>query len=306
MTTHFLPHRAFILSLASLLSAAHMAHAQSVCSSDGQAAPSSLFERFINADCEACWSDPATPVAPSGALALDWIVPGSQGENAPLAAAASRDAPMRLASLNLERPANQDGKAISLSGWPGAVLRVAHGVALGGYVGASIELTLPKGAQLQEPVEAWLVLVETLPRNFENSPVSRNLVRNVLQPTWNIRNLLQNKERISFKETRPLNIPQGAKPERLQVVGWVQDAAGRVLIAAESTCPPENKGSIFQSRYEPEGMCSGELLPGGLIWLKTGSLRCPAFGLGFLFYQALARPPEAPLALGFFTATRSC
>ena len=127
---------------------------------------------------------------------------------------------------------------IKVHGWPGPALRVAHGPALGGYVGASIELTLPPTQQLQTPLQAWLVLVETLPAGFEGSPVPRNLVRNVFQPTWNKRDALSNSERLSFKEIRPLNIPQGAKSERLRVLGWVQDATGRVTIAAESICPP--------------------------------------------------------------------
>ncbi|EJE49649.1 hypothetical protein PMI14_05780, partial [Acidovorax sp. CF316] len=69
------------------LHAPHLA-AQSSCSSDGVARPAALFERFVSADCESCWADKATP-APSapGTLVLDWIVPGTQGDNAPLSAA---------------------------------------------------------------------------------------------------------------------------------------------------------------------------------------------------------------------------
>ena len=37
---------------------------------------------------------------------------------------------------------------------------------------------------------------------------------------------------------RPLSIPPGTTPERLRVVGWVQDASGRVLTAAQSVCVP--------------------------------------------------------------------
>jgi hypothetical protein len=222
-----------------LMLASPAAQSQSVCSSDGQAAPVMLFERFINADCTACWSDSATPVADTGALALDWIAPGDLGDDAALAAAASRDTLMRLEVLRRDRPQKQGSKVISVTGWPGAALRVAHGPALGGYVGASIALSLPPGATLQAPLEAWLVLVETLPIGVESSPVARNLVRNVLVSRWNKGDLLPNSEQFTFKETRPLNIPQGAMPERLRVVGWVQDASNRVLIAAESACPPE-------------------------------------------------------------------
>lgn len=237
MTTHNPIHRAWTWVLAALLLASPQTRGQPVCSSDDQAAPRLLFERFINADCESCWSDASTPLAPRGALALDWIVPGRQGDEAALAGAASRDALMRLNALNHDRPDTLRSEEIKVHGWPGATLRVAHGPALGGYVGASIELTLPAAQQPPTPLQAWLVLVETLPAGFEGSPVPRNLVRNVFQPAWNLRDSLSNSERLSFKEIRPLNIPEGAKSERLRVVGWVQDATGRVSIAAESICP---------------------------------------------------------------------
>jgi len=79
MTTHNPIHRAWTWVLAALLMASSQTRSQPVCSSDDQAAPRVLFERFVNADCESCWSDASTPLAPRGALALDWIVPGRQG-----------------------------------------------------------------------------------------------------------------------------------------------------------------------------------------------------------------------------------
>lgn len=249
MTTHPLKNQAHAFAttwrlaglMTALLLGAPLAHSQSACSSDGQAAPTALFERFINADCEACWRDPATPAATPGALALDWIVPGSQGEDAALAPAANRDALIRLTELNHALPNAQSSQMASVSGLAGATLRVAHGPAVSGYLGASIELTLPSGALMTPPLQAWLVMVETLPQGFEDSPVARNLARNMLQPSWNMHEKLPNTEQLNFKELRPMNIPQGAKPERLRVVGWLQDATGRVLLAAESACPPEDK-----------------------------------------------------------------
>jgi hypothetical protein len=51
-----------------------------------------LVDRFISADCADCWTrQPALRAGPR-AVALDWIVPGTQQEDAPLSAAASRDA----------------------------------------------------------------------------------------------------------------------------------------------------------------------------------------------------------------------
>jgi len=223
-----------------LLLGTTLAHGQSLCSSDGQSAPIALLERFTNADCATCWADAAIPAAGPGVLALDWIVPGSQGDDAPLSAAASRDAPSRLASLGHQpRPPRQSSVSSIVTGWPGASLRVAHGVAVGDYVGASITLTLPNNTAFVPPLHVWLLLVEALPAGTEQSPVPRNLVRNVLQPLWNKRDMLPTSEHISFREFRSMNIPAGAKPARLQLVGWVQNASGQTLIAAQSVCQPE-------------------------------------------------------------------
>jgi hypothetical protein len=217
-----------------------LVHSQSVCSSDSQAQPQALFERFINADCETCWSDPNTPTAEPGALVLDWIVPSPLGDEAALSYAASRDALLRLESLRRNKPVTQESQRIGVTGWPSASLRVAHGMAFGGYLGASIALTLPVNDFVKWPVQAWLVLVETLPPGVADSPVSRNLARNVLQPSWNKRDALLISEQMSFKEMRALNIPDGANPQRLRVVGWVQDASGQIMIAAQSACQPED------------------------------------------------------------------
>ncbi len=218
-----------------------LAQGQSVCSSDDQPMPQQLLERFINADCDLCWADPATPAAANDELALDWIVPGSRGDDAPLAAAASRDAWLRLETLKQSRPNTHESRLTGVAGWPGASLRVAHGLALGGYVGASIELTLPKGARGDTPPQVWLALVETLAPGTEGSTVSRNLVRNVLQPSWNMRDALSINEHLSFKEIRPLTIPAGANPQRLRVVGWVQNDQGQTTMAVQSVCVPPDE-----------------------------------------------------------------
>ena len=35
---------------------------------------------------------------------------------------------------------------------------------------------------------------------------------------------------------RPMNLPEGARPERLGVVGWVTDAHGRLVALAQAHC----------------------------------------------------------------------
>lgn len=202
------------------------------CASDGRRAPTLLLERFISADCEACWRDARTPRAGAQAVALDWIVPGSQGEDAPLAAAARRDGLQRLEALQRPTPAAEPltvRQRVTPAGWRGA-LRVANGPVINDYLGASIEVKPRAGAAPDGgPWTAWLVLVESLPAGTEGSPVARHLVRNALAEPW---------DGGALQFTRSMQIPAGASPQRLSVVGWLQDAEGRVLQAAHSRCAP--------------------------------------------------------------------
>ena len=220
--------RAALLALA--LAAACTAHAQSSCSSDRVPQPGALLERFINADCDACWRDAATARARPGELALDWIAPGAKGEDAPLAVAASGDALVRLQALGRGRPLPTDLVRHARQG-RGPILRVAHGMPFNDYMGASIELKGATGG----PWTAWLALVETLPAGTEGSPVERNLVRNLLQLSWP-------SGPGPHGERRPMRIPEGTHADRLRVVGWVEDARGVIRAISESVCgPPEGR-----------------------------------------------------------------
>jgi hypothetical protein len=58
----------------------------------------------------------------------------------------------------------------------------------------------------------------------------------MLQGTWDQRNTLSKLHRNKWAELRPMFFPEGAQPERLQTVGWVQDAQGRVVAVARSVC----------------------------------------------------------------------
>ena len=220
-----------------LLLAAHVqAEGQSFCASDGQPGPVQLMERFLNADCDSCWSDPATPRPGSRAVALDWIIPGKRGDDGPLSGVATRDALARLEALKKSIPSQSITVLHRVKGPRGATLRVAHGLPLADYVGASIELKpLPKAAKEQRWT-SWLALVETLPTGTEKSPVVRNLVRNLLQTNWNGREQLLKDEQNRFFETRSMNIAAAANPSRLRVIGWVEDEKGQVVAAAQSRC----------------------------------------------------------------------
>ena len=239
----------FVLAAFSFQMAVASAWAQSSCSSDGQRAPVALVERFISADCDTCWADPATLRVKAVELALDWIVPSAKGDDAPLSAAASRDALARLQALRMEVPRTAASARHNIATPPAAkalTLRVARGVALGGYMGTSIELKLARGSALpRPPLTAWLLLVEEVPAGTDGTPVARNLVRNALLPPWNIHSKLlkqvQTKDSHPPKpprlyESRPMSIPAGANPDRLRVVGWVEDAGGSVIASAASVC----------------------------------------------------------------------
>lgn len=213
-------------------------HAQSFCASDGQPKPTQLLERFINADCESCWSDPATPKTGAGQLALDWVVPGSKGDDAAMSAIATRDALARLESLRKQPPAASSVQVEPVRGVKGATLRVAHGLPLADYVGASIEIKpIPASARGQNWT-AWLALVETLPAGLEGSPVARNLVRNLFQAPWYVRKQLSKTEQNRFFDQRSMGIAQGVDTSRLRVIGWVEDQKGQILAAAASQCLP--------------------------------------------------------------------
>ena len=222
-----------LLTTLILAGSAALAQAQAVCSSDGQSAPLALAERFLSADCELCWSAPESNqrIEPAATLVLDWIVPSARGEAAALSAAATRDALQRLDLLHAAAPASSMvlGQAVTTSGHS---LRVARGPALANYVGASIELSPPSGG----PWTAVLLLVESIAAGSEGTPIARQLVRNMLLTAWDLAPMPAAPQRLF--ESRPMSLPEGTRPERVQVVGWVQDAQGQLMALAQSACPP--------------------------------------------------------------------
>ena len=115
-------------------------------------------------------------------------------------------------------------------------LRVAHGLPVSGYIGASIEYKQVPADAVGQPWSAWLALVETIPAGTEGTTVARNLVRNLIQPIWDGRKQLSKQELLNFVESRSMDIPPGMNTDRVRVIGWVQDAQGRIVAAAQSRC----------------------------------------------------------------------
>ena len=221
----------WMLALAWLLTSGLPAQAQSVCSSDGQRQAAGLHERFINADCADCWTDAGTPAARPGEWSLDWVLPGDRGDDAPLSAVARRDALERLQALSLPLPAGQSQRGTRAAGPEGWRLRVAHGIAFNGYLGVSIEFKHRGAAQPAKdlPLTGWLALVETLPAGTEGSPVERQLVRGLFKTDWDRR---QPGSVLSVS----MAVSEGVNPERLSLIGWLENARGELLTAVRSRC----------------------------------------------------------------------
>lgn len=225
--TRPIPRTAALATLAAALAALPL-HALALCTSDGQPQPAALLERFISADCEACWRDAATPDAAPGTLALDWVVPSDKGDDAPLGTVASSDATDRLKALRRPLPARADA-VTSLRRGPEVALRAALGEPFNDYIGGSIEIGKPG----RSGWNAWLVLVETLPAGTEGSPVARNLVRNVFRPDWAGPLPPGARTRSDF---RAMQIHEGAKASRLALVALLHDGRGRLTGAVKTEC----------------------------------------------------------------------
>jgi hypothetical protein len=218
-----------------------------------------------------------TGAAATGTLSIDWIVPSARGDAAPLSAAANTDASARLFALGRSAPEggsaplSANDEVERSVGTPaqhalqGARLRVAHGLPFGGYIGTSVELVLPVNSRRPLDVrdigvlKAHLLLVESIPAGVDGTPIARNLVRSSAEVLWDGREQLsldqhlRNDRRYDgvlsdrnqrllrpgarFYASQVLSIPEGAKPERLGVVGWVE-GSGNVLVAAQSRCKP--------------------------------------------------------------------
>ena len=218
--------RRALAALPLLVATALPAQAQIGCRSDGQRPPAALFERFLSADCDTCWSDPRTPAPGPSALLLDWIAPSPQGDEAPLAAAAMVETTDRLQALGRSTPTPTAVHVAALERRGPQALRVVHGLPVAGYLGVMLEWRgrpLPPGAY-----RTTLALVEHLPAGTEGAGVARVLVRAATTADWDGRRPL--------KDLRGMRVPEGAQAVRLGVAGWVQDAEGRLVAAARAHC----------------------------------------------------------------------
>jgi hypothetical protein len=218
------PSRLFALLVLALPVAA-----RALCTSDQVPQAQGVLERFLSADCDACWRDPGAPAPAANTVVLEWIVPGRLGDDAPLSAVASQDALERLFALGLAVPERSSAVG-SVRAGSAVALRLAQGAPVNDYVGTTIELKRPG----RRAWNAWLLLVESLPAGDEGSTVPRNLVRNVFRPDWD---QVAGRSPGALVEARALQIHEGAKPDRLRLVAILEDGRGRIRAISQTECP---------------------------------------------------------------------
>jgi len=184
--------------------------------------PTVLVERFISADCEVCWADGNALVGRP--FVLDWIVPGTRGDEAPLAAAAIVEATARAGALP---HAGSVERRQTLPPKQGLRISVEDGPAWNGYMALRLRVQLG-GDTFAAGTAGYLALVENVPAGDEGNSIERNLVRVLAGP------LLLDGTRAGTEHLLALRVPFGAKAERLGGVGWVQAASGQVVALASA------------------------------------------------------------------------
>lgn len=196
-----------------------------------------LRERFIAADCTACWGAAGSePRAPPGWY-FDWIVPVDG--SAPMAVAALPEAAERAqrapgtagrpapgAQTVHDRPPLARRMPIGLS--------VVSGPAWQGYIGVEMRLKPGTWQRLPGGSTAWLALVERVEAGSEGTSVARALVRTVAGP---LPVSIGSTPGQDTQHLRALRWPATALPERLQARAWLEGPDGQVLAVAADRCP---------------------------------------------------------------------
>ncbi|HEY6512530.1 MAG TPA: hypothetical protein VI032_11150 [Burkholderiaceae bacterium] len=189
-----------------------------------------VLERFISAECEACWTDASVAQPGSNEWLLDWIVPSARGDEAPLSSAAPAEAAARARRVLKAEPASdrasvQRSAARTEAGWQ---LRVSSGPAWSGYFGVQVDAS----GRANAGAAAWVALVETVAAGTDGSAVPRQLVRTLSGPFTSVE-LRSGKP---WRHLQAMRWPETAKPARLHARAWIEDAAGRIVAMAGEPC----------------------------------------------------------------------
>jgi hypothetical protein len=197
------------------------------------AAPRLLLERFIPAECDACWrAIPPTPApAQSGMpFVLDWIVPSASGAKTTMSHAAVADAAPRATRAGSLRSDEVLTQSTPLPERSALRVKIEDGPAWNGYVAMRLEASYRSSRALPQGLAGYLALVERIQVGDDGSPVARQVVRTVIGPLP-LTGLAQGH---SVDYLRAARVPDNVKAERIAAVGWLETPAGRVLSVASS------------------------------------------------------------------------
>lgn len=189
-----------------------------------------VIERFISAECAACWSAPASTRVDANQWLLDWIVPSARGDEAPLSSAALAEARAR-ARRALRHDVAVDRASVRRSAarsTPPLLLHVVSGPAWNGYFGVQVD----GGGRPMARATVWIALVEYVDAGTDGSAVPRELVRTVAGPYAPS----ELRDGQPWQLLQAMRWPDTAKAARLQARAWIEDAGGRIVAMAGERC----------------------------------------------------------------------
>jgi hypothetical protein len=188
-----------------------------------------VVERFISAECAACWRDKNVEQPADAQWLLDWIVPSARGDAAPLSSAAPAEARGRAQRAKAEpgngrarvqRSAARDAGGLQLS--------VASGPAWNGYFGVQVDT----GGRPAAGASVWIALVESVASGTDGSAVPRELVRTLSGPF----KPAELRSGQPWQYLLAMRWPDTAQPARLRARVWIEDASGRIVAMAGERC----------------------------------------------------------------------
>jgi hypothetical protein len=192
-------------------------------------AQAAVLERFISAECGACWTDPSVAAPAADAWLLDWIVPSTRGDEAPLSPAAPDEAAARARRVDRLPGDARTREHRTAARKPGPLrLQVASGPAFNGYIGVQLD----GGGRAPNGSTAWIALVEVVPAGTDGTPVPRQLVRTVAGP-FQPREL---RSGASWRVLQAMRWPETARAERLRARAWLERADGSIVAMAGERC----------------------------------------------------------------------
>ncbi|MBE7427746.1 MAG: hypothetical protein HS106_17265 [Ideonella sp.] len=189
-----------------------------------------VLERFISAECEACWSNASVAQPADGQWLLDWIVPSARGQAAPLASAAPDEARDRARRALQAGPADNRVSVQRSTAHRASSLHlsVISGPAWYGYLGVQLDAS----GRVAAGASVWVALVETVAPGTEGTLVPRELVRTLAGPLP-AEDLRRGQP---WQYQLAMRWPETAKPARLRARAWIEDARGRIVAMAGERC----------------------------------------------------------------------